>query len=62
ISPYIAENEAIPKTSFCMVPESIVELKTAEGSQTYQQQYPLPYALRFVIDEVINNWLKEGTI
>ncbi|KAL0074247.1 hypothetical protein J3Q64DRAFT_1853747 [Phycomyces blakesleeanus] len=62
IACYIEDNEAIPKTSFCTVPESIVELKTAEGAKTYQRQYPLSYALRSVIDEAVNNWLKEGTI
>ncbi|OAD71902.1 hypothetical protein PHYBLDRAFT_146881 [Phycomyces blakesleeanus NRRL 1555(-)] len=37
IASYTVENKAIPKTSFCMVPEP-------------------------VIDEVVNNWLNEGTI
>ncbi|KAL0089017.1 hypothetical protein J3Q64DRAFT_1882681 [Phycomyces blakesleeanus] len=34
----------------------------SQSSQTYQRQYPLQYTLRPVIDEVVNNWLNEGTI
>ncbi|KAF7720830.1 hypothetical protein EC973_005985 [Apophysomyces ossiformis] len=62
IQPYINANEAILKTSFCTVSESIVELPTPAGQYAYQYQYPIPFKLKPVIDEVVKIWLMEGTI
>ena len=62
IQPFLDANLSIPKDSFCTVPESIVHLPTSQGSTTYQRQYPIPFKLRPLIDEAIQNWLMEGTI
>ena len=35
IQPLLKENAMIPKSSFCTVPESVVELKTPEGVTSY---------------------------
>jgi hypothetical protein len=55
-------NQSIPITSSCPLPESIVRLPTKEGATAYRRQYPIPYALRPVLDKQIKEWLETGTI
>jgi hypothetical protein len=55
-------NQSIPMTSSCPLPESIVHLPTKEGATAYRRQYPIPYALRPVLDKQIKEWLETGTI
>jgi hypothetical protein len=44
------------------MPESIIHLPTKEGVTAYRRQYPIPHALRPVLDKQIEEWLKTGTI
>lgn len=55
-------NQSIPVTSSCPLPESIVYLPTKEGATAYRRQYPIPYALRPVLDKQVKEWLETGTI
>ncbi|KAG1464221.1 hypothetical protein G6F56_005129 [Rhizopus delemar] len=62
IIPLIKENEAIDKSSFCTMPESIVELPTPDANRTFVRQYPIAYSLQPAVDEAVQTWLKDGTI
>ena len=62
IKPSLAENQKIPVTSHCPMPESIIHLPTQEGATAYRRQYPIPHALRPVLSKQIDEWLKTGTI
>jgi hypothetical protein len=42
IQPLLDENAAIPRDSFCTLPESVVDLPTTPGKSTYIRQYPIP--------------------
>lgn len=55
-------NQKIPPSSSCPMPESIIRLPTKEGATSYRRQYPIPHALRPVLDKQIDEWLKTGTI
>ena len=46
IEPHVRNNQNIPITSFCTIPESVVRLPTKEGAIAYQRQYPIPYKMR----------------
>ncbi|CEP08640.1 hypothetical protein, partial, partial [Parasitella parasitica] len=48
IKPLLDENQAIPKHSFCTVPESVIHLNTVEVETKIQEQ--------------IETWIKNGTI
>jgi hypothetical protein len=62
IEPYVKKNQDIPITSFCTIPESVVELNTKEGATAYHRQYPIAHSLRPVLDKQIEEWLQAGTI
>ncbi|KAJ8658133.1 hypothetical protein O0I10_006140 [Lichtheimia ornata] len=49
LEPYMKANAAIPQSSFCTIPESIIRL-------------PTPEALETIIDDAVNTWLQNGTI
>ncbi|EIE89635.1 hypothetical protein RO3G_14346 [Rhizopus delemar RA 99-880] len=58
----IDKNQSIPIESSCPMPESIIHLPTKEGATAYRRQYPIPHALRPVLDKQIKKWLETGTI
>ncbi|EIE87751.1 hypothetical protein RO3G_12462 [Rhizopus delemar RA 99-880] len=62
IKDVLKKNQSIPVTSSCPMPESIIHLPTKEGATAYRRQYPIPHALRPVLDKQIEEWLKTGTI
>jgi hypothetical protein len=62
LTPYLEENESIPKDSFCTVPESVIELDTPPGVSSFRRQYPLPHAMEPIIKETVDKWLADGTI
>jgi hypothetical protein len=55
-------NKNIPMSSSCPLPESIVYLPTERGMTAYRRQYPIPHALRPVLDKQVKEWLETGTI
>jgi len=55
-------NREIPVTSHCPMPESIIHLPTKEGATAYRRQYPIPHALKPVLNKQIDEWLQTGTI
>lgn len=55
-------NKRIPMSSSCPLPESIVYLPTERGATAYRRQYPIPHALKPVLDKQIKEWLETGTI
>lgn len=62
IEPYLQANAKIPKTSFCNIPESVIDLSSVGSNTSYQRQYPLPFSARPVIDAQIQKWLDDGVI
>ena len=62
INKFLEDNANIPSTTFCNIPESVVELPTPEGVTSYHRQYPIPFKLRPVIDAAVEKWLKDGVI
>lgn len=56
------ENAAIPKNSFCTVPESVIYLPTPKGVFCHRKQYDIPYDLRQIVQETVDQWLADGTI
>lgn len=58
----IERNQSISPSSSCPMPESIIRLPTKEGATSYRRQYPIPHALRPVLDRQITEWLETGTI
>lgn len=56
------ENAAIPKNSFCTVPESVIYLPTPKGVFCHRKQYDIPYGLRPIVQETVDQWLADGTI
>lgn len=62
IKPLLEANAMIPKTSFCTVPESIVELNTPEGVTSHRRQYALPIKAQQDIEDTIKKWEADGTI
>lgn len=64
ITPYIDENQLIPKTSFCTLDISVVKLNTPTmpSNDTNHRQYPIAYTMQPLVDEAVETWLEEGTI
>ena len=58
----LKENQSIPISPSCPMPESIIHLPTKEGATAYRRQYPIPHSLRPVLDKQIKEWLETGTI
>lgn len=62
IQPFLDKNQAIPKGSFCTIPESVVHLKTPPNVSAYRNPYPIPFIYREIVDEQIQEWLDNGFI
>lgn len=62
LQPAITENQAIPRNSFCTVPESVVRLNTPPGETAWRRQYKIPHNMEPLIDEAVENWQREGII
>ncbi|KAI8347359.1 hypothetical protein BD560DRAFT_338543, partial [Blakeslea trispora] len=62
INQFIDENQAIPKGSFCTIPESVVCLDTPENATAYRAPYPIPIAMQEVVDKQVQEWLDNGII
>ena len=62
IKPFLTANANIPKTSFCTIPESVIDLSSVGSNTSYQRQYPLPFSARPIIDAQIQKWLDDGVI
>lgn len=58
----LARNQAIPKDSFCELPEAVVKLDTGDAPATFVRQYPVAHNLQPVVDEQIDKWSKNGKI
>jgi transposase InsO family protein len=62
IQPLLDRNAAIPRTSFCTLPSSVVDLPTTPGMVTYTRQYPIPLRQHQFVDAALDEWLKDGTV
>ena len=62
INAVLAKNAAIPPTSRCTHPAAVVHLPTGDAAPAYRPQYPVPAALRHIIDDKIADWLKNNVI
>lgn len=62
IKPYMDANQAIPRDSFCTMPEAVVHLPTPEEKQVYRRQYPILPQHRAVIQEAVQQWKADGFI
>jgi transposase InsO family protein len=62
IKPVIDRNQAIPKGSFCTVPESVVSLDTPPNVTAYKKPYPVPIKMMGVVDKQVDEWLENGII
>ena len=62
IQPYLQENAAISKDTFCNVPQSVVKLETPPGVTSYRPQYTLPEAAMGEVKKQIQEWLADGVI
>ncbi|MGO3048237.1 MAG: reverse transcriptase domain-containing protein [Streptococcus thermophilus] len=62
IQTFIAHNQAIPKGSFCTIPESVVSLDTPTDVTAYKKPYPIPLKMHSVVDNQIKEWLDDGII
>jgi predicted aspartyl protease len=54
----LGRNAALPKTTHCTHPASIVKLDINDGTPIYQRQYPIPHHLHSVVQETIHTWLE----
>ncbi|CDH61104.1 hypothetical protein RO3G_16746 [Lichtheimia corymbifera JMRC:FSU:9682] len=62
IKPFLKANANIPKTSFCNVDESVIDLSSVGSNTSHHRQYPLPFEARPIIDAQIQKWLDDGAI
>jgi len=62
IQPYLAKNAAIPKDTFCTLPESVVHLRTPPNVTAWKRQYSIGKHLHQHVDKAIDEWLTTGTI
>ncbi|SAL97386.1 hypothetical protein [Absidia glauca] len=62
IAPLIQANQDVPKDSFCTMEESVIYLDTPPGQTAFRRQYPIPFALRPVVDQAIAEWIRNGTV
>ena len=62
IHKYIDANKNLNKSSLCNITEAVLYLPTPPGYVANVRQYPIPYALKSKVMEVINGWLADGII
>ncbi|KAG2210687.1 hypothetical protein INT45_003171, partial [Circinella minor] len=60
IQPAIKANQAIPKGSFCTIPESVVSLDTPPNVTAYRKPYPVPLKMESIVDDQVKEWLDNG--
>ncbi|KAG0207234.1 hypothetical protein BGX31_002614, partial [Mortierella sp. GBA43] len=59
---YMEENKAIPRDSFCTIPESKVYLRTPPGVVAWKREYRFSHFHETIVHDAILQWLKDGTI
>jgi hypothetical protein len=62
VAPELEQNAAIPPTSLCTHPSAVVRLPMSDDEPVYRRQYPIPHALKPVVDEKVAEWRSHGTI
>ncbi|KAG2191768.1 hypothetical protein INT47_010343, partial [Mucor saturninus] len=62
IQRFVKNNQAIPKGSFCTIPESVVCLDTPENATAFRSPYPIPISMQGVVDEQVKEWIENGII
>ena len=62
IAPFIEINEAIPASSFCTHPSSVVQLHTGEASPVYVPQYRVSDHMAKWIDDQVDKWEADGVV
>ena len=62
IQQYLVANAAIPRASFCTIPEAEVQLCTEPGTHTFARQFPLPEVQHPWIAGKLKEWLRDGVI
>lgn len=62
IKVFIDKNQAIPKGSFCTIPESVVCLDTPENATAFRNPYPIPFKMQGIVDDQVKEWLENGII
>jgi hypothetical protein len=55
-------NAAIPSSSFCNLPESVVCLHTSDNKPIFRRQYPIPRALQPAVTDQVKKWLASHRI
>ena len=55
-------NAAIPSSSFCNLPESVVCLHTFDHRPIFRRQYPIPRALQPAVTDQVMKWLASHRI
>ena len=58
----LGRNQAIPRNSFCHLPESTVLLDTGAAAPVYRRQYGVAHSLEPIIDDQIKQWFEDGKI
>ena len=58
----LQRNAEIPTGTFCNVPESIVDLPTIDDEPVWRRQYDIPFHLRPLVSERIQQYLDENVI
>lgn len=62
IQPVLNDNANIKPGTFCNIPQSVIELNTPPDAKGYRRQYEFPIARRQIVEDTVNEWLKEGII
>ena len=59
---FVKNNQAIPKGSFCTIPEIVVCLDTPENATAFRSPYTIPISTQGVVDGQVKEWIENGII
>ena len=62
VSLLIDANLAIPSSSRCSHPDSVIPLDTADSAPVFRRPYRMPAALTEKVDIIVKDWLQDGVI
>ena len=62
MGPVLKENQDIPRTITCPIPESVINIDTPPGATAYVPQYPIAERLKADVDACIAKWLQNDVI
>ena len=62
IQPELDENANIPPSDPCPLGMAVVRLDTPKGRFTHKRQFPIAEKLKPAMQQVIDEWLKEGVV